>query len=110
MKTFYKLGNEEVFLTTGIYMSTGNTSLNATCSNGEPYGCLTVNLPDVNLESPDLAFLNINLFGIDVEKFITESGLGKKVVGRDRKSGYLTYPLYKLDLKKFRRNNKWRLI
>lgn len=99
MKTYYKLGDEEIFLTTGIYMFTGNTSLNATCSNGEPYGCLTVNLMEP-LESPDLAFLNINLFNVDVEKFITENGLGKKVVGREMQSGYLTYPLYKLDLKK----------
>lgn len=27
MKTYYQLGKEQVFLTTGIYMFTGNTSL-----------------------------------------------------------------------------------
>lgn len=99
MKTFYKLGNEEVFLTTGIYMFTGNTSLNATCSNGEPYGCLTVNLME-SLESSDLAYLNINLFNVDVEKFITENDLGTKIRGREAQSGFLIYPLYKLNLKK----------
>lgn len=99
MKTLYKLGAEEIFLATDIYMFTGNTSLNATCSNGEPYGCLTVNLMQP-LESPDLAFLNINLFNVDVEKFITENGLGEKVVGREMQSGYLTYPLYRLNLEK----------
>lgn len=102
MKKYYKLNNEMVSLTTGIYMFTGNTSLNATCDNGEPYGCLTVNLMDP-LESPDLAFLNINLYGVDVEKFITENGLGKKVKGRDTKSGFLTYPLYRLNLDKITR-------
>lgn len=101
MKTYYKLGNEEVFLTTGIYMFTRNTSLNATCSNGEPYGRLTVNMTSP-LESPDLAYLNINLYGVDVEKFIKENGLGEKVEGRDAKSGYLTYPLYRLNLKKIK--------
>lgn len=101
MKTYFQLGKEKVFLTTGIYMYTGNTSLNATCDNGEPYGCITVNLMQP-LESSDLAFLNINLFGVDVEKFITENGLGKKVVGRDTKSNYLTYPLYRLNLVKIR--------
>lgn len=101
MKTYYQLGKEQVFLTTGIYMFTGNTSLNATCDNGEPYGCLTVNLMKP-LESTDLAFLNINLFGVDVEKFITENGLGKKVVGREQQSGYVVYPLYRLNLKKFK--------
>lgn len=101
MKNYYKLGNEEVFLTTGIYMFTANTSLNATCSNGEPYGCLTVNLMKP-LESPDLAFLNINLFGVDVEKFITDNGLGRKLLGREEKSGYLSYPLYRLNLAKIR--------
>lgn len=101
MKIYYKLGNEEVFLTIGIYMFTRNTSLNATCSNGEPYGCLTVNLFEP-LESPELAFLNINLFGVDVEKFITENGLGRKLLGREEKSGHLTYPLYRLNLKKIK--------
>ena len=101
-KTLYKLGGEEVFLTTGIYMFTGNTSLNATCSNGDPYGCLTVNLPDVDLESPDLAFLNINLFNVDVEKFITKNGLGRKLLGREMQSGFLTYPLYRLNLEKIK--------
>ena len=99
MHTYFKLGEEEVVLTTGIYMFTGNTSLNATCDNGEPYGCLTVNLMEP-LESPDLAYLNINLFGVDNEKFITQNGLGKKVVGREKQSGFLTYPLYRLNLKK----------
>lgn len=100
-KTFYKLGDEEVSLTTDIYLYNGNTQLNATCRNGEPYGRLTVNLP-FPLESPDLAFLNINLFGVDVEKFITENGLGEKVEGRDTKNGYLTYPLYRLNLTKIK--------
>lgn len=102
MKTFYKLGNEEVFLTTGIYMLNQNTALNATCRNGEPYGNLTVNLPGVNLESSDLAYLNINLPGIDVEKFITENQLGEKVEGREKPSGFLIYPLYRLNLDKIR--------
>lgn len=101
MKKFYKLGDEEVFLTTDIYLYNGNTKIEAICSSGEPYARLTVNLP-FPLESPDLVFLNINLFNVDVEKFITENGLGEKVEGRDTKSGYLTYPLYRLNLAKIR--------
>lgn len=100
MKTYYQLGNEEVFLTSGIYMTTLNTSINATCSNGEPYCTLTVN-PQFSLESPDLVYLNVNLFNIDVEKFFIENALGLKLEGREYKSGYLTYPLYKLNMKKF---------
>ncbi len=100
MKTFYKLGDDEVFLTTGIYITTLNTSINATCSNGEPYGTLTVN-PQFSLESTDLVYLNVNLFNIDVEKFFIENALGVKLEGREYKSGYLTYPLYKLNMKKF---------
>lgn len=99
MRKYYKLGNEEVFLATDIYLYNGNTQLNATCLNGEPYARLTVNFP-VQLESPDLAFLNINLYDVDIEKFITENGLGEKVEGRDTKSGYITYPLYRLNLKR----------
>ncbi len=104
MKKFYKLGNEEVFLTTGIYMFTGNTSLNATCDNGEPYGCLTVNLDP--LETPDLAFLNINFPGVDIEKFITKNGLGRKLLHRDKQSGFLTYPLYRLNLNKIKEGSE----
>lgn len=97
MRKYYKIGDEEVYLTTGIYIFTGNTSVNATCWDGERYGTLTVNL-DIKLESPDLAYLNINLYGVDVEKFITDNGLGVKIEGRERRSGYLIYPLYKLNL------------
>ncbi len=100
MKEYYRLGNDEVYLTTGIYMFTKNTALNATCSNGEPFACLTVNFEP--LEHYDLAYLNINVAGIDTEKFITENGLGERVRGRERQSGYLTYPLYKLNLEKIK--------
>lgn len=98
MRKYYEIRNEEVYLVTGIYAFTHNTLVKAMCRDGEPYGALTVNL-DVKLESPDLAYLNINLWGVDVEKFITENGLGEKVAGRERRSGYLTYPLYRLNLK-----------
>ena len=93
---FYKLGNEEVYLTTNTYAFTRNTVLKAVCRDGEPFGNLTVNLD--KLESPDLAYLNVNLYGIDTEKFIKENGLGEKKHGRDRQSGYVIYPLYRLNL------------
>lgn len=99
MKTYYKLGKYEVFLTTDTYLYGHNTALNATCSDGEPYATLTVN-PEFPLESPDLAYLKVNLYGIDVEAFITENGLGEKVEGREYKSGFVIYPLYRLNLRK----------
>lgn len=97
-KIFYELGTEEVFLTTGIYMTTANTSVNATCSNGEPYCTLTVNLDA--LKDPALAYLNVNLFGIDVEEFFVKNGLAVKLEGKEQRSGYVVYPLYRLNLKK----------
>ena len=98
MKTYYELGNEEVYLTTGIYMTTLNTSVNATCSSGEPYCTLTVNLD--KLEEPELAYLNVNLFGIDVEEFFVKNGLAVKIEGREQQSGNILYPLYRLNLEK----------
>ncbi|MBD5584502.1 MAG: DUF4313 domain-containing protein [Clostridia bacterium] len=98
MKTYFTLGKEEVFLTTGIYVTTLNTSVNATCSNGEPYATLTVNLN--KLEDPSLAYLNVNLFGIDVEEFFVKNGLAVKVEGREQQSGHINYPLYRLNLNK----------
>jgi hypothetical protein len=98
MKNYYKLGNEEVFLTNGIYITTLNTSINATCSNGEPYCTLTVNLNKLN--DPSLAYLNVNLFGIDVEEFFVKNGLAVKVEGKEQLSGHVVYPLYRLNLDK----------
>lgn len=83
-------------------MTTGNTSVNATCVNGEPYCTLTVNLDA--LKEPELAYLNVNLFGIDVEEFFTSNGLGKKVEGKEMQSGFIIYPLYRLNLDKIRGN------
>ncbi len=95
MKKYYKLGNEEIFLTKGIYMTTLNTSINATCSNGEPYCTLTVNLN--KLDDPSLVYLNVNLFGIDVEEFFVKNGLAVKVAGKELQSGHVVYPLYRLN-------------
>ena len=98
MKTYYKLGKEEVFLTTGIYMTTSNTAVNATCSNGDPYCTLTINLD--KLDEPELAYLNVNLFDIDVEEFFVKNGLAVKIEGKELQSGYVLYPLYRLNLDK----------
>lgn len=98
MRTYYKLGKEEVFLTIDIYQTTGNTAIKATCSNGEPYCTLTVNLNA--LGSPELAYLNVNLVGIDVEEFFTSNGLAEKIEGKERQSFHVVYPLYRLNLKK----------
>lgn len=105
MKTF-KLGSENVYLVESTYQTTGNIALNAVCTNGEPYCNLTVNL-DVELENNTLAYLNVNLHGIDVEEFFTINGLGVKVEGRERQSGYLTYPLYKLNFEAIREPVDW---
>ena len=98
MKKYYEIGKYKVFLTKSVYNTTGNTAINAICLDKIPYGTLTVNL--IPLEHKELAYLNINLFGLDVEKFIVENGLGKKIDGRECQSGYLVYPLFKLNLEK----------
>lgn len=104
MKT-YKLGKEEIYLVEETYAATGNTALSAVCVDGEPYCSLTVNLDE--LESPSLAYLNVNLHDVDVEQFFTTNGLGVKVEGRERQSGYLKYPLYKLNFSTIREAVDW---
>lgn len=97
-RKFYNLDGEKVFLNIEKYSMFGNTAIQAVNSDFEPYAPLTVNL--CPLIDKELAYINVNLFGIDVEKFITENGLGVKIEGAERKSGFVTYPLYKLNLKK----------
>lgn len=98
MKKYYTIGDDKIYLRKGSYAFTGNTSIEAKCKDNSPFACLTVNL--IPLESKDLAYLNINLFGIDIENFFVENRLGEKIAGRELRSGYLIYPLYKLNLKK----------
>ena len=98
MKKYYSIDKYKIFLRKGSYAYTGNTAIEAICNDNIPYGSLTVNL--ITLENKNLAYLNINLFGVDVEKFFVENGLGEKIAGRELRSGYLIYPLYKLNLRK----------
>lgn len=102
MKTF-KLGNDDVYLDFNKYKITDNTAVQIICSNGEPYGMLTVNLRKLN--DITLAYLNINLFGADVEKFVKENSLGEKIEGAELESGHLRYPLYRLNITEILRSS-----
>lgn len=60
-----------------------------------PYCDLTVNLKD---NTPaDCSFININTYSFDAEQFIRDNNLGTPT-GKCCESGYLSYPLYKLNL------------
>lgn len=77
------------------YQSNGNTAITAWSKEG-PFSTLTVNLDYV--PGPEYAYIDTNR-GWDIEKFIKDNGLGVDT-GIKMSSGFCTYPLYKLDLKK----------
>lgn len=94
---YYELGGESVRLKIEHYQN-GNTAIQAYCKDGDPFACLTVNLG--KLDSKEYTYLNVNLWGFNVEKFFNDNKLGEKVEGKTKQSGFVTYPLYKLNLKK----------
>ena len=69
----------------------GNLAIQLICTNGEPFGNLTVNLGE--MLPPNMAYVDVNNMP-DAERFIKEYNLGEPI-GTTRRSGYCTYPLYK---------------
>ena len=91
-----QFGNEyEVTIHKSCYYD-GNLAIFLTCSNGEPYGNLTVNLSERLL--PDTAYVDTNNMP-DAEMFIKEYSLGE-FTGTIRRSGFCDYPLYRFNLNK----------
>lgn len=68
----------------------------------EPFASLTVNLGEILPEDEAYIDTNNNPWA---EDFLKEYNLGE-YMNRDGKSGYCTYPLYKIDIQKIRINNK----
>lgn len=102
MKTFktpiYK--NLEFAFTTSTYSTTSNTYVGIHCKKNdyiEPYCNLTVNL-DMQL-GKGLAFIDVNnadrdlLLFLEKQSFISPTGV-------TRLSGFVVYPLYRLNLDK----------
>ena len=68
----------------------GNYAVLLECTDGEPFGNLTVNL---GRPLPDkYAFLDVNNIP-DAERFVVENGLGV-FTGMMEQSGFVAYPLY----------------
>ena len=92
--------NLEFAFTTSTYSTTGNTYVGIHCKENdciEPYRNLTVNL-DMQL-GEGLAFIDVNnadkklLLFLEEHGFITPTGVTKP-------SGFVVYPLYRLNLDK----------
>lgn len=102
MKTFktpiYK--NLEFAFTTDTYAINGNICVGIWCKEGdciEPFANLTVNL-DLPLIK-NTAFIDVNNLDARLICCLEENGFIKKLKVT-RRSGYVTYPLYRLNLDK----------
>ena len=102
MKTFktpiYK--NLEFAFTTSAYSTTGNTYVGIHCKENdciEPYCNLTVNL-DMQL-GKGLAFIDVNNADKRLLRFLEKQGFITPT-GVTMPSGYVVYPLYRLNLNK----------
>ena len=94
--------NLEFAFTISTYLATGNTYVGVDCRENcfiEPYCNLTVNL-DVRLEEA-LAFIEVNNADKKLLLFLEEQGFIAPT-GATRSSGYVVYPLYRLNLDKIR--------
>ena len=70
----------------------------------EPFCDVTVNLPNAELSSDNLVFLDVNNAHW-LEQFMIDNGFGMPT-GRFRTSGFVNYPLYLCDMKKIHRYGK----
>ena len=70
----------------------------------EPFCYVTVNLPNAELSSDNLVFLDVNNAPW-LEQFMIDNGFGMPT-GRFRTSGFVNYPLYLCDMKKIHRYGK----
>ena len=70
----------------------------------EPFCDVTVNLPNAELSSDNLIFLDVNNAPW-LEQFMIDNGFGMPT-GRFRTSGFVNYPLYLCDMKKIHRYGK----
>ena len=90
----------EFAFTTSTYSATGNTYVGITCIENdcfEPYCNLTVNL-DMQL-GKGLAFIDVNNADKNLLLFLEEQGFITPT-GVTRPSGFVVYPLYRLNLEK----------
>ena len=84
----------EVEVSRSAYRNNNSLAIILTCTNGEPFATLTVNL-NSGLEGEDFAFVDTNNCPW-AEDFIRENALGTPT-GLTQRSGFCTYPLYHFD-------------
>lgn len=86
---------QEVILRLNSY-GNGRLAIESLLLDGEPWGLLTVNIPDSPVEE-DEACLDTNNWE-DVVQLVEEYHLGENT-GKLAFSGYCVYPIYKFDRK-----------
>ena len=92
----YNYDGEDVTLNITQYTD-GNTAVLINCTNGEPFGRLSVNT-GVDLPENWIAVDTNNL--PDAVDFIEDNNLGKHT-GYSIPSGFCVYPVYELNIEKF---------
>jgi hypothetical protein len=93
---FKSFGSEqETFIQITKYMN-NRLALMFICTDYEPWGTMTVNIPDADITEEDEACIDTNNWP-DAEEIISEYKLGEPT-GKYARSGYCTYPIYKFDM------------
>lgn len=96
-----KYGNFKVdFLSTDTYIYDGSPAITAWNYADGPIAHITVCLDDDGLEA-NQSYVDTNNCPWAPE-WITENNLGKDT-GKQRRSGYCTYPLYEFDMEKIKK-------
>ena len=92
----YKFEDYSLLFHRGKYRYGLNTALYAYCSNGEPYGSISVNFDDVKLPSNQIFLDTNNTKDLCVQ--LIEDGL-LELTGLEKPSGYCVYPVAKITKK-----------
>lgn len=94
MEKTYKYLNSEYTLKKSRY--TNNGTLAVVLCNDEEEFVITVNLEWGFIINPQQQYVDTNNCP-DIEKFLTENGIAKKIPNCECQSGWCTYPLYEFD-------------
>lgn len=90
------LKNNEVLHVSKRSYAKNRIALTCTDEYGYPYATLTVNLPHEEIEK-DEAFIDVNNHNWAVQS-LKDAGIISGNILRLSRSGYCTYPLYKINL------------
>lgn len=95
-----EFNNEQLYLNIDKYKN-GRIKIYTELTNGEPYGNITIDLPDEMQFYYDEFFINNECKCLGLEKQLVKDGIIKEISGEVR-HGYGKYDIVRIDLKKLK--------